>query len=358
MTPTGMFISTLYDRLSAIGFDKTFIRSKALPDWWDAQFEATEGAVVEAATYISRRLNLDLTSLLKPDAIPTFKTASPAKFKLKPGSEIEQLKVAYGMASRVAEMVAYACIPESKSLPNSAQQMRDEILTTLNPLEPSLPNSPLRSSQSFGNLERLLEFCWSYGIPVVHFDGFPTAEGVRTFEGLVTFFSNRPVIILSLKHCSFARLLFTLAHQLGHLIQGHGKGFSILDEEIDPDSIEPEELEANEFALELLLGKPDMGYYTPRIFTDKQLAGYAQTVSVRDRVDPGVVALNYAWNKANRASTKNEQFLILETAQKALHFIERDVDAPAIINRYLHRHLDLERLDIDSQDYLELVTAR
>ncbi|MGL5193101.1 MAG: ImmA/IrrE family metallo-endopeptidase [Chroococcales cyanobacterium] len=358
MTPTEMFMSTLYDRLSAIGFDKAFIRSKALPHWWDAEFEATEGAVVEAATYISRRLNLDLTSLLKPDAIPTFKPASPGKFKLKPGTEIEQLKVAYGMASRVAEMVAYACIPEFKSLPNSAQQMRDEILTTLNPLEPSLPNSPVMSIPSFVNLERLLEFCWSYGIPVVHLDDFPTTQGVRKFEGLVTFFSNRPVIILSLKHRSFARLLFTLAHQLGHFIKGHGKGFSILDEEIDPESLDPEELEANEFALELLLGKPDMGYYTPRIFTEKQLAGYAQTVSVRDRVDPGLVALNYAWNKANRATTKNEQLLILETAQKALNFLERNVDATATINRYLHKHLDLERLDIDSQDYLDLVTAR
>ncbi len=358
MTQTVMEMSTLYDRLSAIGFDKAFIRSKALPDWWDAEFEATGGAVVEAATYISRRLNLDLTSLLKSDAIPTFKPASPAKFKLKPETKIEQLKVAYSMASRVAEMVAYACIPESKALPKSAQQVRDEILTPLNLLEPSLPNSPLMSSHSFVNLERLIEFCWNHGIPVVYFDNFPTTEGVKTFEGLVTLFSNRPVIILSFKNPSLARLLFTLAHQLGHLIQGHGNGFSILDEEIDPDSIEPEELEANEFALELLLGKPDMGYYTPRIFTDKQLAGYAQTVSVRDRVDPGLVALNYAWNKANRATTTNEQILILEAAQKALNFIEKDMDAPSTINRYFHQYLDLERLDIDSQDYLELVTAR
>lgn len=358
MTQTVMFMSTLYDRLSAIGFDKAFIRSKALPDWWDAEFESTAGAVVEAATYISRRLNLDLTSLLKPDSTLAFKPSSPAKFKLKPGTEIEQLKVAYSMASRIAEMVAYACIPEFKALPTSAQQVRDEILTPLNPLEQSFPNSGLMSSRSFVNLERLLEFCWNYGIPVVHFDNFPPTQGVRRFEGLVTFFSNRPVIILSLKHSSFAKLLFILAHQLGHLIKGHGKGISILDEEIDPDSIEPEELEANEFALELLLGKPDMGYYTPRIFTDKELAGYAQTVSVRDRVDPGLVALNYAWNKANRATTKNEQFLILKTADKALAFIEKEVDTPATINRYLQNHLDLERLDIDSQDYLELVTAR
>jgi hypothetical protein len=65
-TQAEMKMETLYERLSAIGLPEKFIREQALPDWWDEEFETTPGAVVEAAAYISRRLNLDITSLLEP----------------------------------------------------------------------------------------------------------------------------------------------------------------------------------------------------------------------------------------------------------------------------------------------------
>jgi hypothetical protein len=358
MTQTLFEMVALYERLSAIGFSKAFVRSKALPDWWDSEFESTAGAAVEAATYISRRLNLDIASLLKPDVAPAFKQSCQAKFKLKPGTKIEQLKVAQCMATRVAEMVAYACIRECKALPSSALFVRDEILETLPSLALPVPTSTGEGKgRSFVSLEGLLEFCWNYGIPVVHFDDFPSSKGVKKFDGLVTYFYNRPVIVLSLKHHSLARLLFVLAHELGHIIKGHLNGVSIVDEEIEPESADTEEIEANEFAAELLLGKPDMGYYTPRNFTGEQLASYAQSVSIRDRVYPGVVALNCAWSKANRAATPRERQIIWATAYKALNFIEGDADAPMQINRYAQKYLDLERLDTDSQDYLKLVTA-
>lgn len=338
VTQAQINMAILYERLSEIGFSKKFVRENALPDWWDEEFEATPGAAVQAIAYVSRRLNLDIASLVEPEAVPAFKHSCNAKFKTRLFTNAAQLQVAQCMAARVAEMAAYAYVPECKSLPESALNVRNEILKTHN----------------FVDLEGLLEFCCNYGIPVIHFNKFPPSTGVRKFDGMVGCFYNRPVIVISLKDRSPARLLFILAHELGHIIKGHIQGASIVDEEIRLESIDNEEIEANEFAVEILLGKPDMGYYTPRVFNGSRLATYAQQNSIRDNAAPGVVVLNYAWSKATRAVKKKELQIIWATAFKALKIIEGDADAPTHINRYVRTYLDLDKLDEDSQDYLEL----
>jgi hypothetical protein len=57
-------MSSLYNKLAQLGFDKSFVQDFVLPDWWCIEFEQTEGAFIEAAAYASRKLNLDLDSLL------------------------------------------------------------------------------------------------------------------------------------------------------------------------------------------------------------------------------------------------------------------------------------------------------
>lgn len=332
-------MKTLYERLSEVGFPKKFVREMALPDWWDEEFEATPGAVLEAATYVSRRLNLDIKSLLKSEATPTFKQSCQAKFKTKQGTKPENILVAQCMAERVAEMIAYTCVTEIKPLPNSAKFVRDEIV----------------QKRQYVDLEGLLEFCWNYGIPSVHFDGFPNSQGVRKFDGMVAFAYERPVIVISSSHHSPAWLLFILGHELGHIIKGHLNFSSIVDEEVNPENQDTEEIEANEFAVELLLGRPDMTYYSPRCFTGEQLVAYAQNISNRDAVDPGVVVLNYAWGKAKQTAEKKSRQIIWATARKALNILEGIADAPKKINRYARNYLNLDKLDGDSQDYLELV---
>ena len=199
MTQTQLKMDLLYERLSDLGFSRPFIRHQALPEWWDEEVEATPGAEVEAAAYISRRLNLDVLSLLQPEGMANFKPSCQAKFKTKQGTAANQLFVAQCMGARVGEMVAYACTQQMKTLPTSAQAIRDEIMKT----------------QGFVNLEGLLNWCWSYGLPVLHFDGFPKAKGFHKFQGMVAYFSNRPVIIISLNNRSLAWLLFIVSHEIG-----------------------------------------------------------------------------------------------------------------------------------------------
>jgi hypothetical protein len=339
MTQTQLKMASLYERLAALGFSRPFIQHQALPEWWDEEVEATPGAEVEAAAYISRRFNLDVLSLLQPEGAANFKPSCQAKFKTKPGTTANQLFVAQCMAARIGEMVAYACTQPMKTLPTSAQAVRSEIL----------------KSQELVNLKSLLDWCWSQGLPVVHFHRFPQAKGIHKFQGMAAYFDERPVIIISLKDRSPARLLFILAHELGHIIKGHVNEAALVDEELVRENLDPEEIEANEFATELLLGKPDMMYCTFQKLAEEKLASYAQFISQRDRVDPGLVVLNYAWFQSHLSWQKQENWTHNTTTDKALNLLEKNADAPKIINGYLRDYLDLEKLDEDSQEYLELV---
>jgi uncharacterized membrane protein len=333
MTQTQLNMVDLYHRLSKLGFNKTFVQTRVLPDWWDNEFEEDSGAAVEAAAHISRRLNLDIASLLGAESSPQFNECAKTKFKTKQGTTSQHLLLAHSMAARIAQMVSYACQTKFKAIPASAFEVREAILQT----------------QPFVSLDGLLQFCWGYGIPVVHFDGFPAWQGFRKFDGMVGYFYGRPVIVISLKHRSMARLLFIVAHELGHICRQHiedtTENSQIIDTVNLAESNDEEEIEANEFAVELLLGKSDMCYATPRNFNGGQLAEYAQHISRRDRVDPGVIALNYGWNKKHWG-----------VASSALKHLEPNANAPIQINRCLAQYLDLDRLDIDSQDYLARAT--
>lgn len=109
MTMAEIEMATLYERLDQIGFPKKFITSKALPDWWEKDCESTPGAVIEVAAYISRRLNLELSSLLDINTQPRFRSTCQPKFKKQQNTKNEELKVSYYLAARIAELTAYAC---------------------------------------------------------------------------------------------------------------------------------------------------------------------------------------------------------------------------------------------------------
>ena len=87
MTKTLNRMADLYSRLSQIGLPKKYVQEVALPDWWCDEFEQSEGAVINAASYAARRLNLDLESLLESKSLPTFNLTGKPKFKAVKGSD-------------------------------------------------------------------------------------------------------------------------------------------------------------------------------------------------------------------------------------------------------------------------------
>ena len=330
MTQVQVRMADFYQRLATVGLPKAFVRKQGLPDWWCDDYEESEGAIVTAAAHVSKRLNLDLKSLLNEQELPRFVLTSQPKYKTQSGTDPQQLPVSSAIAAKVAQIVASACNRPYQPIEHfSVAEIREEIL----------------KARQYVDLEGFLDFCWSHGIPVIHYSRFP--EGVKKFQGMVACFYQRPVIVLSLNASSPSRLLFIAAHELGHILKGHLNLMSegvLVDEAVELESKDDEEIEANEVAAELLLGRPDQFYGQLRNYTAPQLAEYARRVGLNDRVSPGVVALNYGWYKHHWGS-----------ANGALKILEPSADAPQLINHYLLQHLDWDELGNDYQEYLELV---
>ncbi len=283
-------MADLYKRLAKLGLPKKYLQSNILPDWWTDEVEQTPGVFTQAALYLSRRLNLDVDSLLTEET-PRFITSAHPKFKATDGTNLTELKTAESIASCVAETVASACLQPYQDITQlSVAQIRQQILNN----RPSV------------DLTGLLQFCWSQGIPVIHVARYPST--LQRFHGMVTAFQGRPIIVISRRDRSPAWLLFVVAHELGHILRSHlgTEGF-IVDQEVQLTSDDAEENEANQVAAELLLGRSGISYDVwNKFLKGETLAAKAQQFAQESQNDPGVIAVNIAWNRAQRAKTRQE----------------------------------------------------
>ena len=57
----------LYERLERFGFSREYVRSIALPEWWDDKIAGTPLGMMQALTLISRNLYLEIDSLRDPN---------------------------------------------------------------------------------------------------------------------------------------------------------------------------------------------------------------------------------------------------------------------------------------------------
>lgn len=329
MTQTLTKMSDLYDRLLSIGFTQEFVKQQVLPDWWCPEFEESDGAVIEAASYAARRLNLDLGSILDNQGDIAFAAIGQPKYKSQQGSDIEKMAIPTALSHRIAELVSHACTKEYQPL---EQMLVKQIRETL------IENNGVVS------LESLLQFCWQKGIPVIHCNNFP--KKTTKFQGMTTWVQERPVIIISLNDTSPSRLLFIAAHELGHIHKKHvsSENEFMIDKNIDLDSVDEEEVEANEFAGELLLGKADISYQLPPQYSGQRLADHCLKIAARDCLSPGLVAWNYGWSKKSK-----DQWQI---ARKAVNILEPEANGSIQINHYLQSQLDWDQLSEDNQDHL------
>lgn len=317
---------TLYDRLSKMGFPQNFIQDKALPEWWNSELEKNPVAVMEAAGYISKRLGLDIGSVFNLNVPIEFKKVNSPKFKKRQNTDEQQLLIAQGLATRIAEMTGYACKSSYQGVSGYPSEIRRIIL----------------ENNFCVDLDSLINFCWSCGIPVIHFSDFP--RNTPKMDGMAAHLNGRPIIVISSGWKFSARLVFVIAHELGHIACGHVQDGVLVDQDINKEIQDEEEKEANEFAEKLLLG--ETRYRWEQISSAIDLARTANELGNQDRVDPGVVALNYAWQKSDwRIGTG------------ALKIIEPNAQASAKINLFLSKNLHWEELDTDSEEYLRLVTG-
>ncbi len=337
MTEVQIKMADLYDRLAEIGFPKIFVQKKILPDWWTEEADQDPDVVLEGAMYLANRLNVNVRSLLDVGESAKFSPTCQPKFKLKNGTNLQRLAIPRALSARVAELVAYGCKPPYQGLADwPIERIRERIM----------------ASRDAVDLAGFLEFCWSIGIPVVHCAAFP--PNVQKFQGMVAYYGDRPVILLSYNHKPSARLLFIAAHELGHLIKGHvSLDEPLIDERVELVVDDEDEAEANQVAAELLIGRSGMPYDRSGEFLNgEQLSILSHQWAQRDGVDAGVVALNITWSRAGRACTEKAEKMIWGVGSRALKLLEPNADAPRMINQVLCQYMDWEKLGDDTTEYL------
>ena len=321
---------SLFKRLADFGFDRPYVRKVALPDWWDESAAETEDGYNQTLMLLSRNLGLDIRSLQNVESAVECRSFGTTRYKMKQSVTEEDLRQAHCIAARAAQVACFATPVPPAVLPSSVSEIRATIC---------------KGEDRYVKFGALLDYCWDMGVPVLHVSHFP--KGARKMDGMAARIKGRPVIILSKNDRFSAQLLFLLAHELGHIVANHiGDSGMVLDEKIDRESVDELEIAANTFAVELLTGKPDTAYWVPRNLTAQELVDWAKRASIRDQVDPGVVALNYAWNKGHWA-----------VGLSALGIIEPKADAVAVVHRLLCARLDWERLPAESRRFLKRVTG-
>lgn len=315
-------MKSLYDRLQPLGIKQAFAK-KALPKWWDNKIAETPAGLQQAQLYLAKTFNLDLRTLAHPDEAVGFQQAFH-KFKLAKNVSSEQASASAHYATAMARLALLAFPSPFMQPTASPETLRQQILQRLPCVD----------------LDGLLAFCWTSGVPVIHLDTFPG----KKMMGLLVRIEGRFAIVLS-KKAHPAYLLFHLAHELGHLAYGHlaEEGF-IADVTIDQsDYGDASEKEADAFAIRLLNGA-EVQYGTDGHFrSGVQLFHAAKRVAEARKVDVGHILLNYG-------HTQNDYKL----PNLALRQIPGPTCGAEVINAALFEHLDLTRL---SEDQIALLRS-
>lgn len=317
----------LLGRLRGIGLPTPYVREFLLPGWWDDEAAANPAGFTEAVWTIARHLGLPAEQLRDPSKEIALPRRNDVQFKLAQGVDEEDVELARILGEQVARFALLGAAHSAGR--EDAQAIRTQILEAGAPWV------------SFGTL---LDYCWSVGIPVLHLSKLPT----KKFDGMAVSIEGRPAIVLaSGKACPW--LLFHLAHELGHVMLGHG---TVLDGTIDEDSTDPQERAANDFAIELITGKVGTrivpGGRWPKA---NDLARVAQQRGMQLGVDPGHIILNYAHVMSR--GTNN----FWPVASEALKQLPSEGDAAAMIRERMAANLDWSSLPTEAAEFVARMTA-
>lgn len=306
-------------RLSKAGIKPKFLNEVILPDWWEDSIASSEAGFREAVGYIGSHLGLSLRSLLDEDALPTFAKSSKVLYKKAKGITNNEVNLATQYALGVARSVAGSFTEKAPSheVPDP-KRWREELLQV--------------SDRPWVCLRHILAASWNLGIPVVQLRNFPA--GAKKPDALATIVNDRPVIVILNQRTSPSWIAFIVAHELGHIHHKHLKaGQTLVDQKVSGDAVENEEKEANDFAVRLLTGHSDLGLNTTQRMFAQQLASACRSFGEKNRIAPGVAALNYGFTTQNWA-----------LANGALSILEEKDDASEEMKSCLLAMLDSEDL--------------
>jgi hypothetical protein len=324
-------MKALRARLSSAGVKPKFLNNVVLPSWWDDSIATTEGGFREAASYICARLGFSLTGLVDEKAELTYAHSSEVKYKKADGKSVEDVSLVthYAIGAARSVVIALEGVLETSPVP-TPEAWRGELLKL--------------SEKPWVCLRHILAASWELGIPVIHIKNLPA--GAKKPDALTTMVGDRPVIVVMSGRKSPSWIAFIVAHELGHIHHKHLKaGQTLVDEKINHTSDERDEAQANDFAVRLLTGRPDLGLSSTRSMGIPQLAAAAKTFGKSYRIAPGVAALNYGF-------TTGEWPLAIG----ALSQLEKEDDAGKDLAKAMMEHLNLDALPEDSREWVARAT--
>lgn len=308
----------LYDKLAKLGFKKADIK-KCLPDWWNDKLAETKAGYQQAALILSKRFGIDYASFFTDE----LKISLPIH-RFKHQKNVTEIKLLPSTAVAVfsGKLVFQAFEKNLSDLSNlSAQTIRQTLLNRNNP---------------WIDFESLVDYCWELGIPVIFAPNLPSPK----MHGLALSLNGRPFIVITRKY-KYGRLLFDLAHELGHVILGHVNDDNwIIDEKIDTNPIMEQEKQANNFAVELLTGFADTQFSSDKFLYPKLLAEKAITYGRQYQIDPMYIVLNYCYHNDLMSCSENALKIIVNN----LGIQETDTE---ICVSALLKYIDIDILDDD-----------
>lgn len=329
----------LYQRLKDIGIPTSYARSVALPAGWDDNATSNPAVYSQALGLLARNLNLSLRSLQNDEAPIEWDNCGPTLFKRNANISDDDLNIARCLAVRAAQTACEGMQTPVATIPESGAAIRESIL---------------KQGYPHVDFDNLLKYCWDNGIPVLYITNLPRTALKPDALACIFDEDQRPAIILVKKRKYGSQLLFTLAHELGHIAKKHlATNDILLDNDIDSDSTELQEAEANAFAIELITGHPGTRYHAQANLTGEALARQARLMGERDGISPGFIALSYA----NAKQKENGNGIAYAVASIALNIIEQDSDPIVPLHRYMRERLDWNSIGRDSRPFLRSITG-
>ena len=276
-------------RLKLMGLSDSVINA-AWPDWWSDDADASPSARAELRYSISRKLGLDPRSLLDDDEAPQFVWKDTAHFKHLSGETDIQKWMLTSFGTALGAMLLSATGASASLEGRSAGELRAALL----------------SHQPYVRLVDLLSLCWSGGIPTIHLRVFPWHQ--KRMTAMTARVGSRSAILLGKDSLYPAQIAFYLAHELAHISLHHLASDGVIvdleqDLPIDPPYYpDPEEVEADTFALELLTGNP-RPVVLPAFSGGgaRSLAETALRVAEDLQIEPGTLALCFGYSTDNWA---------------------------------------------------------
>lgn len=317
----------LLSKLNSAGIRPAFAK-RALPSWWDDQIAADPAGLQQARLYFARAFNIDIKSLTAGDEA-CFRVTQ-RKFKLNRNVLEDSVLVSANYVTGIARVALHGSSFE-------------QVLPCTDPLQ--LRNTILQRHKCV-NLEALLEWCVSAGIPVLHVENLPG----KKMSGIVVRDDDKYAIVLCKKgHPSL--LLFYLAHELGHIAMGHLSSDGVFaDAKIggaDTDAnADEKEKEADRYAIRLLNGKIEQYQAGRNVRTAMALAQAAVVSGTQNRVDPGHIIANYCHGQ--------ELYGLLNSA---LGMLDGPKQGGPIINGAFFQSIEESFLSDDQLELLKTATA-